>query len=101
MVRDWVGKCIGTVYEKQAEGHSEITRMPWRLGVEKEPPVPMHHGKSSHTAGTGPGGKDINLRGKGNTWKSSRNSGPPPTKPTLTFKVTDIHTHHSSTHPGF
>lgn len=26
MVRDWVGWYIGTVYEKQAEGHSEVSK---------------------------------------------------------------------------
>lgn len=25
MVRDWVERCIGAVYEKQAEGHSEVS----------------------------------------------------------------------------
>lgn len=74
--------------------------MLWRLGVEKEPPDPMHHGKISYTAGTGPGGKDMNRRVRDSTWKSSRTSVPPPTKLTLTFKAPGTHSHHSSTYPG-
>lgn len=75
--------------------------MSWRLRVEKELPAPMHHGKSSYTVGTGTGGKDMNLGGRDSTWKSSRNSVPPPTKLTLTSKAPGIHAYHSSTHPGF
>lgn len=51
--------------------------MPLRLGVEKEPPVPMVHGKSSYTAGTGPGDKDMNLRGRKGTGRAPETQFPP------------------------
>lgn len=58
-------------------------RMPWRLGVEKEPPVPMLHGKSSYTAGTGPGDKDMNLRGRKGTGRAPETQFPPSNKSDL------------------
>lgn len=80
--RDWVERCVGTAFEKQTEVHSETNKDAMETWG-KEPPVPMLHGKSSYTAGTGPGDKDMNLRGRKGTGRASETQLPPSNKTEL------------------